>query len=319
MVGKPCLNDQSVLVLNLPSFAKINLCLEIVGKRKDGFHEIRTLLQTIALRDELVIRRGAAEVRLQVTGRTLSSGDENLVLKAVELFSRRYGLDCGLEISLSKRIPVGAGLGGGSSNAAITLMALNRLTGSELSLVQLSEMAGELGSDVPYFLGGGLAFGWGRGERIERWSGEEPEAELLLLYPGFEASTKDVYAQLQAADLANSDLLTRKYPDTTIRRFRGVLDSRDWDRFRNDLEQPFFDRYPELRKVLAIFRNAGCDLAGMSGSGSSLFGIGSIHSLDRAERECVSQKVGEVIRTRFVSGRDYRNYLGEAGLALPEL
>lgn len=319
MFGKPRLNDQSVLVLNLPSFAKINLCLEIVGKRKDGFHEIRTLLQTIALRDELVIRRGASEVRLQVTGRALRSGDENLVLKAVELFSRRYGLDCGLEISLSKRIPVGAGLGGGSSNAAITLMALNRLTGSELSLAQLSEMAGELGSDVPYFLGGGLAFGWGRGERIERWSGEEPEAELLLLYPGFEASTKDVYAQLQAADLANSDLLTRKYPDTTIRRFRGVLDSRDWDRFRNDLEQPFFDRHPELRKVLAIFRNAGCDLAGMSGSGSSLFGIGSIHSLDRAERECVSQKVGEVIRTRFVSGRDYGNYLGEAGLALPEL
>jgi 4-diphosphocytidyl-2-C-methyl-D-erythritol kinase len=319
MFGKACLSDQHVESLVLPSFAKINLCLEVLGKRKDGFHEIRTLLQTIDLRDRLVIKRAAAGVRLQVSGRAVGSGEDNLVLKAVELFSRHFGLEMGLEISLFKQIPLGARLGGGSSNAAVTLMALSQLTGCCLPPVELSELASELGSDVPFFLSGGLAFGWGRGERIERWSGSEPEAELLLLYPGFKASTKDAYAKLQAADLGNSELLTRKYPDTTIRRFQGVLDSRDWGRFRNDLEQPFFDRSPELRKVLTIFRNAGCDFAGMSGSGSTLFGTGPADALDRAERECVSQKVGEVIRTRFLTGRDYRGYLGEAGLALPEL
>ncbi len=319
MSGKPGLHDQKSAPLTLPSFAKINLCLEIMGRREDGFHEVRTLLQTIDLRDELTFKPTAAGVQLKVSGRAVSSGEENSVLKAVELFSRRYGLTVGLEISLVKRIPIGAGLGGGSSNAAITLMALGQLTGRYLTLAEFSKMAAELGSDVPFFLSGGLAFGGGRGERTESLAGSDPEAEVLLVYPGFEVSTREAYAQIQVANLGNSELLTREHPDTTIRRFRGGLDARDWGRFRNDLEPPFFDRHPDLRKVVAIFRDAGCDFAGMSGSGSALFGIGATLTLEQAERDCVSQKVGEVIRTRFVSRMDYKSHLGEAGLVLPEL
>ncbi len=318
MFGKPCLHDRTSAPLTLPSFAKINFCLEILGRREDGFHEVRTLLQTIDLRDELIFKPTAAGVELKISGRAVNSDDENTVLRAVELFSSRYGLMAGLEISLFKRIPIGAGLGGGSSNAAVTLMALGQLTGRCLTLVELSEMAAELGSDVPFFLGGGLAFGWGRGEKTEPWAGSEPEGEVLLVYPGFEVSTKVAYAQLQAATLGNSELLTRGHADTTIRRFREVLDSRDWGQFQNDLEQPCFDRHPELRKVVAILQNAGCDFVAMSGSGSAIFGIGATSSLEQAERDCVSQKVGDVIRTRLVSGRDYRNSLGKAGLALPD-
>ena len=167
MSGKPDLHVLKLAPLTLPSFAKVNLCLEILGRREDGYHEVRTLLQTIDLRDELTFKPTAEGVKLRVSGRAVSSGDENTVLRAVDLFSRRYGLAVGLEISLFKRIPIGAGLGGGSSNAAITLMALGKLTGRCLTLAELSEMAAELGSDVPFFLSGGLAFGWGRGERTE--------------------------------------------------------------------------------------------------------------------------------------------------------
>ena len=305
--------------LTLPAFAKINLCLEILGRRDDSFHEVRTLLQTIDLQDELTFTPAAAGVTLKVSGRPVTPGAENLVLQAVDLFSRRYGLTVGLEISLLKRTPIGAGLGGGSSNAAITLIALSQLTGCSLTLVELSEMAAELGSDVPFFLSGGLAFAWGRGERIEPWPGSEPEAEVLLVYPGFEVSTRDAYAQLQASTPGNAELLTRKHADTTIRRFREVLDSRDWSCFQNDLEQSCFDRHAELRKVVAILQDAGCDFAAMSGSGSAIFGIGCSPSLEQAERDCVNQQVGEVIRTRFVSGMDYWNSLGKAGLTLPHL
>lgn len=223
-----------------------------------------------------------------------------------------------MAIKLWKQIPVGAGLGGGSSNAAMTLLALNQLAGHPFTSEDLLQLAADLGSDVPFFLTGGLAFAWGRGEKTESWAGREPQGELIVVYPGFESSTKAAYSEVRAPDPIGSGLLTSGDPDTTIRRFRRVLDLGDWSEFRNDLEQPVLDRYPDLRKILAILRDSGCDFAGMSGSGSALFGTGSEASLEQAERDCITNRVGDVFRTRFVSASEYWSSLGKAGLVPPK-
>ena len=152
--------------IKLRSYAKVNLGLHILGKREDGYHEIRTVLQTIGLHDRLEIRltRGQG-VSLQCNWDELNSGD-NLVVRALEAVCRQAGLERGLEARLEKRIPMGAGLGGGSSNAAAAVMGLDRLLGLRMSRRDWFEIGGALGSDVPFFFVGGRALGVGRGSEV---------------------------------------------------------------------------------------------------------------------------------------------------------
>jgi 4-diphosphocytidyl-2-C-methyl-D-erythritol kinase len=183
------------LIVRAP--AKVNLFLEVLAKRQDGYHEIATLMAAVRLYDQLTFERApGTKTRFECDEPQLSTGPENLVMRAVELLRRRTKRPDGVKIRLRKRIPIAAGLGGGSSDAAATLKALNRLWGLGLSTAGLMELGAELGSDVAFFLGGPASWCTGRGEQVAPVSaGQSPW--FVLACPAFELSTAEVYSRVR--------------------------------------------------------------------------------------------------------------------------
>jgi 4-diphosphocytidyl-2-C-methyl-D-erythritol kinase len=247
--------------------AKINLGLRVLGRRADGYHEILTLFQAIDLWDTLEAT-DASDLTLTVDDPTVPGDDRNLVFRAARLIERHLPASAGrgAAMRLTKRIPAGGGLGGGSSDAAGSLLVLNRLWGLGLKAGDLQAMAAELGSDVPFFLSGGTAVGSGRGERLERLA-SIPERPLVLGVPPFALSTAEVYRALGAPWTP---------PDggvTVSRLFVNFAERNDFALATNDLETPAF----ALRGELVAFREAlgglGAELAMLSGSGSTVFGL----------------------------------------------
>lgn len=251
----------------LRSYAKINSGLHILGKRTDGYHEVRTVLQTIALHDRLILKRK------RTRGIQFSSNEpgidpaDNLVVRAIKLFQRQTGVSGGLTARLEKAIPLGAGLGGGSSNAAATLLGLARLFRLDLRGSDLLPWAGELGSDVPFFLVGGTALGIGRGSEVYPLE-ELPKRHVLLAIPSSGVSTAEAYGRLSLQ-------LTNAYPESMIPRFCSAF----WASLErqkapgNDFEPVFFKKSPQLLKVKVDWLAAGAVAAGLTGSGSALFGL----------------------------------------------
>ncbi|MHC4592694.1 MAG: 4-(cytidine 5'-diphospho)-2-C-methyl-D-erythritol kinase [Planctomycetota bacterium] len=179
--------------------AKINLYLEVLGQRPDGFHEIRTVMQAVSLCDELSFSaRGDGQVVLSCSSPDLPLDDRNLVVRAARLLKGRYGTEQGASVELHKRIPVGGGLGGGSADCAVTLLALNRLWGLGVPLDELTETATELGSDVPFFLWGGTALCEGRGERVSPLPCLQP-MHYVLVMPPYSVATGQVYSAAETA------------------------------------------------------------------------------------------------------------------------
>ena len=251
----------------LRSYAKINLGLHILGKRPDGYHEVRTVLQTIGLHDRLILSRK------RTRGIQFSSNEpgidpaDNLVVRAIDLFQSQTGVSGGLTAKLEKAIPLGAGLGGGSSNAAVTLLGLARLFRPNLRNSDLLHWAGQLGSDVPYFLLGGTALGIGRGSEVYPLE-ELPKRHVLLAIPSAGVSTTDAYGRLSLQ-------LTNTHPESMIPRFcSGFWASLVSQKAQeNDFEPAFFEHFPQLRKVKVGWLAAGATAAGLTGSGSALFGL----------------------------------------------
>ena len=206
--------------IRIPSFAKINWILKVLGRRRDSFHEVSTILQSVDLADQISIRATCSDrIRLETSGREVAKGEENLIWRAAALLKKRAPSGSGADISLRKRIPVGAGLGGGSSNAAVTLLVLNQLWNCGLELKRLRQLGRELGSDVPFFLIGGAVLARGRGERV-RPLPDPPAESLVLCFPGFSLSTAKAYEMGRWPRLATaSDHLTKRRTDTKIRRF----------------------------------------------------------------------------------------------------
>lgn len=248
--------------------AKINLFLKIVRRRDDGYHELASLFQTVNLFDTLTFEFCERQDRLTCSDPTIPVDENNLVLKALNLFRERTGSEFFVDISLQKKIPSQAGLGGGSSNAATTLWALNELLGQPASLQQLKEWGGELGSDVPFFLSTGTAFCEGRGEVIKELPPLKMSNKLVLTKPDFGMSTIEVYQNLDIAKLTCRD------PQDDLNKFlEGGFT------FYNDLEEPAFRIMPEL----AVFKGSiHADHVLMSGSGSSFFCIGEHVSVPSA-------------------------------------
>jgi 4-diphosphocytidyl-2-C-methyl-D-erythritol kinase len=300
--------------VTVPSFAKINWFLKICGRRSDGFHELRTLFQTLDLYDEISFELSSSGIELVTTGREVVGGDENLISRAARLMRDRARPSGGVRIHLKKRVPVGGGLGGGSSNAAVTLMVLNEIWKSALTVAELQELATELGSDVPFFLHGGLAFGWGRGERILPLSDRGVEIPVLLLYPRFQVSAAEAYSLLRAPPLQNQDVLTRGGLNTTIRRFRETVKTSKWASLENELEGPVSARYPVLAGWKLFLLDAGCDSVMLSGSGSTLFGVGSAGSLEAAAESCAKLEDIEALLCRTLSRKHYAERLARAGI-----
>ncbi len=258
--------------LRIQAPAKINLFLEILGKREDGYHEIETVMQEIALADTVEIE----EVRHLDTSRGIEltcntpeipCNEDNLVWKAARLFQEELGINRGIRIHLEKRVPVGAGLGGGSSDAAAVLKGLNTLWRTGIRKERLMEMAARLGSDVPFFILGGTALCRGRGEKVQPLKVRNA-SHYTLLYPNIKISTATVYQNLKID-------LTKERKDVSF--FLNALESGDpkslGQLLFNRLEVVVFGLYPELREIktlLESYRPCGVLL---SGSGSCIYGL----------------------------------------------
>jgi 4-diphosphocytidyl-2-C-methyl-D-erythritol kinase len=247
------------------SFAKINLHLQVDGRLPDGYHQLRTIFQTVSLHDLVTIEEtSAAGVDLQVPDGGAPSGESNLVHRAARAVLERWAPRRGVRIVLRKRIPAGGGLGGGSSNAALTLSALPELLQLVPPAGELRAIARELGADVPYFLVGGTALGLGRGDEVVALP-ELPEERVLLVAPGVEISTAEVFAALgrprpRPMPAAIVDYLATGRAD-------GIA---GLDGF-NDLEEPVLERVAEIRSVYTALRRAGATCVRLSGSGGTVF------------------------------------------------
>jgi 4-diphosphocytidyl-2-C-methyl-D-erythritol kinase len=245
--------------LTLDAPAKLNLSLRVLGKREDGFHEIDTLMVKLPkLCDQLEFRE-AAEFSFQCDDPSVPSDEQNLVVKAVRAYESAIGSACKWAISLKKQIPHGAGLAGGSSDAATTLLGLNRLHDFRLSVTALHDLAASLGSDIPFFLNEGASRCTGRGEKVEAVP-PPPAMRVLLLKPGFEVPTPDAYGRWEQSF---------KIPGVSYEPqiHHGFT-------FVNDLERPVFEKHrflAELKQWLLERRETYAAL--MSGSGSTVFAV----------------------------------------------
>jgi 4-diphosphocytidyl-2-C-methyl-D-erythritol kinase len=274
--------------VRIPAFAKINVRLDVVGKRPDGFHELRTIFQTISLRDDLVLRRtrGSA-ITLRVEGNAALATEpveKNLVFRAVDLLRRELRVRGGVEISLRKKIPAGRGLGGGSSDAAAALLGFLRLSGKKLDAARLMELAASLGADVPFFLHGGRALGVGKGDEIYPLP-DAAKQHLLIVSPRqIHVPTPDAYKWLDAqplyfsADSAGArEALTKTAKASNIWGFCALCWSAQGigplHNFANDFEGPVFQRHPRLKQIKRVLLQNGAAEASLAGSGSAVFGV----------------------------------------------
>lgn len=257
-------------VLSIEARAKINLGLEVIGKRPDGYHEIRSLMQSIALADRLDFSLAPpGRLTLRCPGSDLPVDEGNLVLRAARLLRDRTGADAGARIVLRKRVPIGAGLGGGSSDAAATLAALNRLWRLRLSMAELEELGSELGADVPFCIRGGTQLAEGRGERLTRLPAL-PRLAVLIVFPSLPIPTASVYRDRRLALTPGGPLLRLPYCDMTTR--RGVVDC--ITKLRNDLEPVVVMRHPRVGRIKREIGALVPAVVRVSGSGSSLFVLG---------------------------------------------
>jgi 4-diphosphocytidyl-2-C-methyl-D-erythritol kinase len=256
-------------IVTIRAHAKINLDLRVLGPRADGYHELRTVFQAIALHDvvECVAREGPLSIECDMAGVPLDC--TNLVWRAADALwrsLRRPGSASDVGIRLRKRIPLQAGLGGGSADAAAALIGLARLWRVPVRPAQLTDVAAALGADVPFFLSGGTALGLGRGDEVYPLA-DLPRHWIVLLIPGFGVSTADAYARYDS-----ERELARGVSVREPQQVPGPWPSRAAQMI-NDLEAPIARHHPEIDQMRTALRRAGALAAAMSGSGSTVFGL----------------------------------------------
>jgi len=252
------------------SYAKINLDLRVLNKRPDGYHELRTIFQTVSLGDTLDLEYARGRTRIEVKSNFNIPG--NIIEKAAHLVLAAAGRTGRVGFVLQKSIPLGGGLGGGSSNAAAVLLALPPLMGKRLPLPKLIELAAELGSDVPFFLLGGTALGLGRGTELYPLP-DHPSRPALIVCPEIHSSTAEAYAALRREQSpAPSPEILNNFQQLVWTGSRAL---------ENDFEEVVFRLHPQLKSIQRKLLQSGAAEARMSGSGSSIFGIFG----DRVQRD----------------------------------
>jgi 4-diphosphocytidyl-2-C-methyl-D-erythritol kinase len=286
----------------LRSYAKINLGLHVLSRRDDGYHELRTLFQSIDFHDTIRIEKTRRDgISFQSDCPSIDPQD-NLVVKAIQAVCDLSGVRPRMHVQLEKRIPLGAGLGGGSSNAASALWGVNRLLNLKLSMAELLDIGGGLGSDVCFFFLGGLALGIGRGSEVYPLP-DQPERHLLLAVPEFPVATPQAYGRLSLT-------LTKFLKDSKIPVF--CSDCLDYlslgGQIRNDFEQVIFDDYPALRRLKDKLLRSGAQTAAMTGSGSVVFGFFASQK-DRDQ----AQHAQEWTRARLIPARTLTRAEYQAG------
>ena len=251
-------------MIQLKSFAKINLCLYVLRKREDGFHDICSVMQAVDLHDRLSLYKIPEGIVVQTDDPELPADRRNLAYKASEIFLKENRISSGVRIEIQKRIPLSSGLGGGSSNAAFALIGLNKLFGANLSRKRLMGMGERIGSDVPFFLSSGQAVATGRGEKIREVKLPQ-DYWIVLIKPHVRLSTPWVYENLKI------DLTKKKQSIRIYRNRKSFFDSMvAWE---NELESVAVTKYPQIQELRTKLERIGAIKTSMSGSGPTVYGI----------------------------------------------
>jgi len=297
--------------IRVPAFAKVNLRLDVLGRRNDGYHELRTVFQALTLHDTLRLERASSDkIQLNVLGNAALAGGparQNLVWRALAALRRELKEPGGLRVQLRKRIPVGRGLGGGSSDAAAAMVALLRLTRRQLPLERLLELGAELGADVPFFLLGGRALGTSRGDEIYPLP-DLPRRTVLVVSPsGIAVSTRDAYRWLGRR-------LTKRMPVSKLWSFCALCWSSREGSLSNDFEAAVFKREARLGSLRRRLLEQGAAEATLAGSGSAVFGM--FRSPALARRAAKQFPEDQVFLCTTISRAAYTRALwGRAGAA----
>ena len=277
--------------LKKKSPCKVNLILNILGKRADGFHELETVMQPVNVCDEMIFERAGAGLQLTCSNPELPCDSKNLVHRAATAFLAAAKISDGVKIHLQKNLPLAGGIGGGSANAAVTFSSLNELFGSPLPLEKLHELAAALGSDVPFFLYDKPALATGRGEKVltlENFPALKGKA-LFLVHPGFGISTPWSYQNLARFPKDQNGTPGR------AEKLVAALQASDWNAIReniyNSLEAPAFEKFPVLQLYREFLRENGALVSLMSGSGSTTFAI--------AENLAAADALAEKFKAQF--------------------
>lgn len=288
----------------MPSFAKINLFLQIKGKRADGFHELCTVFQTVSLCDFLTFEQND-EIALTCDDEKIPIDEKNLIVRAAKALRKRFDIKSGAKIHLEKCIPAPGGLGGGSSNAAVALLGLIKLWEIKIDFTDLCAIGGELGSDVPFFFYGGTALGTGRGTEIFPLE-DFDEKYLLIVTPKVDVSTHAAFARINAPDLTN---FGSKSILSICRDEVNSLYLRQSE-LKNDFERVIFEIEPEIAEAKRKLFDCGAKKALMSGSGASIF---AVFETEEQRRNTLETLQGEqrwrVFQAETVSRSIYRNSL----------
>lgn len=277
------------------AYAKINLGLDVLGRLPNGYHEVRMVMQTVGIFDELTFEKADEGILITTDSGELPTDGDNLIYKAAKLLFDKYSIDEGVRINLKKNIPIAAGMAGGSSDAASTLKGVNKLFGLGCTEDELREMGVKIGADVPYCVMGGTALAEGIGERLTALE-KAPQCVLLVAKPGINVSTKYVYEHLDALDSyehPDIDGMVRAISDGNL---DGIV-----SRLGNVLEAVTIPAYPVIDNIKRVMLDAGAMGSMMSGSGPTVFGIYN----DRAEAETAYKRIiedklaGQVFITEF--------------------
>jgi 4-diphosphocytidyl-2-C-methyl-D-erythritol kinase len=299
------------ITVTLPSFAKINWNLRVLGKRPDDYHDLVTVFQTISLRDELkFVRRDHGNIWLECHGAPLPTEEKNIVVRASNALRERYQIKLGADIVLVKRIPTRAGLGGGSSNAAVALLGLSMLWGVDAK--DLPAIAARLGADVPFFLVGGRALGQGMGTVVSSLE-DGPKTFLIIVSPNATVSTEFAYRALDARSLTTSSaapILSSSSAD------QALSDSNQWT-LHNDFEAVIFDMEPEIERAKVALLDSGARGALLAGSGACVFGIFATDAARQTALEGLKCEPGwRVFTCETLSREEYFREMGQASQLL---
>ena len=289
------------MMLEKESPCKVNLLLNILGRRADGFHELETVMHPLNLFDRLTFARGGRGVELACSDTALPADSRNLVHRAATAFLQAANINAGVRIRLEKRIPLAAGLGGGSGNAATTLLGMNELFGTPLPPDRIQEIAASLGSDVPFFLQTKPALATGRGEKIQPldFFPSLQGTVFLLIHPGFGIATAWAYQNLARFPAALNGQPGRAQKLVSLLQ-KGDLPAAGAE-FYNSLEAPALEKYPLLALFQEFLRSRGAAATLMSGSGSTTFAVVRNLSAAQSLAEAFKEKFGQTHWTALVA------------------
>lgn len=314
----------STPIFTLPSFAKINWSLRILGRRADGYHEVRTVLQTVSLRDQLHFSvrpdQDDPDVLLSCDDPEIPLGADNLIIRAANALRERYAVKAGAAIHLEKRIPTKGGLGGASSNAAVALLGLARLWSLSLGHSELMEIGLTLGADVPFFFLGGCALATGTGTELKTIAepiGENERKYLVIVTPNATVSTAVAYQSLDASLKAPALTSPNDASILSISYAEDIFELSHLCDPHNDFEDVILGSEPEIGRAKKSLLDVGASSSLLAGSGSSVFGIfENKQAQERAVNEIQVEIGWRVFPAVTVSRHEYLRELGSCGVAL---